>query len=258
LQLIGNGSPGGLMSLELFADMQHASVVKLFKEQIGHYSSRDQAVDSKIVSLFKGWVRKDKVNKHLEICEFGGGAGQLLSQLRENYHNASFTNAEIVEDYKKKLVSDKIKFVKTSIIKSVFTDKSFDVLIARDVFHHLIGKSYDETVKNQITALNELKRLLRPGGVIFIEELTMIAEITSRAIYTLSSFNARLGLRLPFINISTNTVVAFLTKDKLIRFCKQVFVKEKIYITKINIKNDFKSRILRLGNKADKIIVTIQ
>src|SRR3989338_5383509 len=148
--------------------MQHASVQDLFKEQIEHYSKKEQALDSSIIPQVLKWLKNKKNRKKMDICEFGGGAGQLLNKIRKSYPKANYTNVEIVSKYKKYLPSKDIKFVTGSVLNSGFPDNSFDILIMRDVIHHLVRNSYQETVNNQKLALQELRRLAKPGGVIFI------------------------------------------------------------------------------------------
>lgn len=59
--------------------MQDKSVKRLFKEQINHYSRQDQSRDSLIIPLVLKWVSRKKDT--IEICEFGGEAGQLLNEI---------------------------------------------------------------------------------------------------------------------------------------------------------------------------------
>ena len=61
--------------------MQHKSVKNLFKEQVEHYSKKDQAINSRIIPLVLEWLKNKKVNRKINICEFGGGAGQLLKEI---------------------------------------------------------------------------------------------------------------------------------------------------------------------------------
>lgn len=208
--------------------MQHLSVQRLFKEQIKHYSKKEQSIDSEIIPLALGWLNKKKVSNIIEVCEFGGGSGQLLNEIRRSYPNTKFTSVEIIDDYKPFLVSKKIKYVLGSILDSNFQDDSFDVIIMRDVLHHLIGKNYKETLNNQKLALEELKRLVRPGGVIFVEELTNESEIGTRIIYYLSWLNSKIGVHLSALFISPNVIVAFLTSSKLLNLFYRIFGKNNI------------------------------
>ena len=239
--------------------MQHPSVRKLFQEQIKYYSKPEQSTDSLIISHFLNWVNKKRITKTLKICEFGGGAGQLLNKIGEYYPNARFTNAEMVDGYKQYLVSKKIKFVKSSILNSGFPDKSFDVLIIRDILHHLVGRSYKETHNNQRRALQELKRLIRPQGAIFIEEITNNSEIATQIIYFFSKLNSKLGINFPSLQISSKIIVAFLTPNKLKQLCDNVFGSEGIIKEyRYKQKAELLGKLFHLGARLEKTMIVIE
>lgn len=236
--------------------MQHASVKELFKEQVRIYSHKDQYTHSPLVHLILGWLKDKKINKKIEICEFGGGAGQLLGEIRKSYPDYSYTNVEIIKDYKQYLVSKKIVFVIGSILNSHFHNNSFDVLIIRDVLHHLVGENYEETADNQKLALNELKRLVKPKGVIFIEELTNESEIATKIIYYLSKLNSKVGISIPSLQISSNIIVAFLTDRKLLDLCSLIFGRDNIKEQVLNLETKWYIALLHLFGRLEKTIIT--
>lgn len=237
--------------------MQHASVKQLFKEQVKQYSHKDQYKHSPLAHLVLGWLKNKKTNKKIKICEFGGGAGQLLGEIQKSYPQHSYTNVEIVADYKQHLVSRKIFFVLGSVLNSRFHDNTFDVLIMRDVLHHLVGRNYKETLVNQRLALNELKRLVKSKGVIFIEELTNESEIATRIIYYLSSINSKIGMRLPSLHISANIIVAFLTGRKLFDLCSSIFGRNTIKKQVLTLETKWYVTLLHLFGRLEKTILMI-
>ena len=85
--------------------MQDLSVKKLFQEQIEEYSQVGRSVDSEVFNHFLSWIKKNKIKGRLKICEFGGGAGQLLATIGESYPGAQLTDVELVGEYKNHLVS---------------------------------------------------------------------------------------------------------------------------------------------------------
>lgn len=238
--------------------MQHASVKKLFKEQIKHYSENDQYSNSPITPLILEWLKRKKPNKKIEICEFGGGNGQLLSRIQRVYPNTALTNVEIIDDYKRFLVSKKVRFVLGSILDSNFQSCAFDVIIIRDVLHHLIGKDYKETLNNQRLALMQLKRLARVGGVIFIEELTNESEIATRIIYYLCRLNTKIGINIPSLFISKNVIVSFLTSSKLLNMCNQVFGKKNIEKGELDVKVKWYFTLLHFLGGLKKITIVVK
>lgn len=239
--------------------MQDISVKQLFQEQLSHYSRKIQSTESPIIALVLDWLKQKNFKRKIEICEFGGGSGQLLNQIRKRYSNASFTVSEIIEDYKEYLASKEIKFVKTSILDSKFPEKSFDVLIIRDVLHHLVGKTYTETRNNQKSAFKQLKRLISPGGAIFIEEIVNESRAATVIIYYLSKINSIIGIKNTALHISPNAVVSFLTSSQLLNLCGEIFGEKNI------VKKDSREllqkwyfKVIHLGSKTRKVTLIIQ
>lgn len=243
--------------------MQHDSVEKLFKEQVKRYSHKDQYKDSPLIKLILERLKNlpessKKNNRKIEICEFGGGAGQLLGELRKSYPYYHYTNVEIVIDYKQFLVSKEITYIQASVLNSKFPDNSFDIIIMRDVLHHLIGRSFKETRENQTQALLELKRLVKKGGVIFVEELLNESDLASKIVYYLSRVNNKIGVHIPLFFISKNVIVAFLTSHKMLNMCYRVFGEEHVKKQEIQIKQKWYFKILHFFGESKKIILTIE
>lgn len=238
--------------------MQHASVKKLFKEQINHYSKEGQYEKLPLLHVIVTWLHNKKYKRKVNICEFGGGNGQLLKEIHKAYPSCALTNVEIIDEYKRFLVSPKIKFVLGSILEPGFADETFDILIIRDVLHHLVGKNYKETLHNQRRALRQLQRLVRPGGAIFIEEFTNESEIATRSIYHLSAFNTKIGIHIPSLFVSRNVIVAFFTSRRLLDICNQIFGKKNIEKQETAINLQWYFALLHLLGGAKKVIVTIK
>lgn len=240
--------------------MQHKSVERLFKEQVQHYSNKNQYKSSPLIPFILKWLKDKKPNEKIEICEFGGGAGQLLDKIRKSYPNYSYTNVEIINDYKKFLVSSKINFVQGSVLNSNFKNRIFDVIIMRDVLHHLVGTGYKETLYNQMLALKELKRMVKTRGVIFIEELTNGSGIAARLIYYFSKLYSDFFSYVPIFNAYKNTVVAFISPSKLEKLCRKVFGEDKITINRhYKPRTSFKlSHVLHFGARTPKLVIFIE
>lgn len=237
--------------------MQHSSVEKLFKDQTEQYSQRDQYKESPIAKLILKKLKERNLGRKIEICEFGGGPGQLLDMIQKVYPNTSSTNVEIVDTYKKFLVSKEIRYIKGSVLNSHFKDGSFDLLIMRNVIHHLVGENLIQTRSNQSLAIKELKRLLKPGGIIFIEELTNSSEFACKVIYLVSKINSK--LKLSFMGVNPNTIIYFSTPKRLLRLLHEFFdgdciIKEELILAEA----DLKTKIMHLGFKMYNTVFSIE
>lgn len=239
--------------------MQDKSVEKLFKEQIAQYSHEDRVKDSYALPLVLNWIKKKKFDRKVEICEFGGGAGQLLNEIGKSYPNVDLINVDIIDEYKRFMVSKKIKYVVSSVLDSKFPNNSFDIILMRDVLHHLVGKNLKETTENQKHALTELKRLIRPGGAIFIEELTDSSEIVCSLLYFLTILNSRIGLRFLSFYVNPNAIVYFFTPNRLLKLYLEIFGERDILVRKIDrYKTDLISRLLHFGKELNKVTVVLK
>ena len=191
-------------------------VKNLFEEQIEFYSSEKTFAHCSLTTYFiEKWLsekinEQQNINSPLKICEFGGAGGILLDKIDKLFSNkVSLYNAELVDFYSNYQTNKNINFVNTSILNSEFQNNSFDIIIIRNVLHHLIGKSYKKTYLNQYKAISELFRLVRDEGIIIIEELVNQSLLASKIIFYLSKFTSLLRLRIQRFQITPYTIVFF-------------------------------------------------
>lgn len=238
--------------------MQNLAVVRQFQEQLDHYVREKQATDSLLMPYIMDWLKKRNFRKKIKVCEFGGGAGQLLGQLQKKFPKAHYTDAEILPQYRNYLVSKNISFMLRSLLHSRFTNRSFDLLIIRDVLHHLVGRNYKESLQNQVKGLRELRRLIRPGGAIFIEEITNGSELITKVIYQLTRANIVFGLKLPVLSISRNAHIAFFTPARLKARIKEVFDGYQYFFSTYPVRAGFTSRLAHFLQPIEKVVVIIK
>lgn len=238
--------------------MQHSAVKKQFWEQLDLYADKRQGTESFLTPIILDWLHRKQYKRTVNICEFGGGAGQLLGLLQEHYPKASYTDAEILPQYRNYLASRNISFTLRSLLHSRFPNRSFDVLIIRDVLHHLVGRNYQETLQNQFRGLEELRRLVRPGGAIFIEEITNGSEIITKVLYQLTRANIVFGMRVPILSISPNTHIAFFTPARLKALIKEVFAESQCFFTIYPVRAGFASRLAHFLQPIEKVVAIIK
>lgn len=239
--------------------MQDASVEKLFEEKLNHYSQeKSLSRISPLVDLFFKWAKTQKSTRKIEVAEFGGAAGQLLAAINSRYPNVGLTNIELVKKYQEKQVLKIIQFVNGSILNSGLRNESFDCIIIRDVLHHLIGRNFVETRKNQAFALKELRRMVRPGGIILIDELTNQSSFACKTIFYLSKLNSHLGIRIDKLEISPQTIICLFTTQELNKLLNKVFSKKNVSKTSfIKRQTGWKGKIVHFGFPHGQFIVMI-
>jgi len=188
-----------------------------FSHQIKEYTIDSTAKLSPIIPELLDWLKKQpQTPEPLKICEFGGGGGTLLNEIqKQTNHTLKLTNAELVKSFQPHQASNQINFVQTSILDSNFPNNHFDVILLRNVLHHLIGDNLKQTRTNQQKAIKELARIVKPNGIILLEEQTNQSKFSCTAIYFLSKLACKLKLNIKKFQVTPHTLVGYLTHQQL-------------------------------------------
>jgi 2-polyprenyl-3-methyl-5-hydroxy-6-metoxy-1,4-benzoquinol methylase len=200
------------------------TVIKQFEDQVDLYSQHEVRVESQTLPFLKKYFPIFKKRQPtLTICEFGGGGGDLLKAIEGlTKRRLSLINSELVQEYKKHQATKQIKFLQRSILDSQFADNSFDIVVVRNVIHHLVNTSLPKTRDNQRHAIRELVRVTKPGGLILIDEQVNYSALACTLFFGLSWLATKLKLNIPAFEVTENTVVGYLTRAELQKFCRQV------------------------------------
>jgi 2-polyprenyl-3-methyl-5-hydroxy-6-metoxy-1,4-benzoquinol methylase len=202
------------------------TVVGQFEDQIERWTAHAWT-HSLLVPFLLDWVNAYPdwldARQPLEVCEFGGGGGVLLGQLHEQLgERVTLYNAELVDSYRAHQPTEAIQFMRLSILDSGLPDDRFDVVMMRFVLHHLIGKTWAEARENQALALREMWRLVKPGGLVLIQEQVVQPALACRAVYGLSRLASALKLRMDSFEVSPNTVIAYMTREQFVALCEGI------------------------------------
>ena len=97
--------------------------------------------------------------KGIRILDVGGGTGTLANLLINIEKEVTILDPEIKMTNIARTKNSKINVINSYITNSFIQDRSFDLIIMRDSFHH---------IENKEEALKECKRLLKEDGKILI------------------------------------------------------------------------------------------
>lgn len=156
-----------------------------------------------------------------DVLDVGGASGIFLSELlKRSPVNFNAHLFEIDEFYKKRIKDSQIHFIKGSILNTDQT-KMFDIVLARQVLHHLIGSSFRQTKLNQIKALQNLWKLVKPEGYLIVEEVVNNNKLASKIIFHGSKIAKLSGLKVKSLELG-RVIVCFMAQDQLIEIIQSL------------------------------------
>ena len=150
-----------------------------------------------------------------DVLDIGGASGILLSELlKRSPANFNAHLLEIDDFYKNRIKDARIHFIKGSILNTDQT-KHFDVVMARQVLHHLIGSNFRQTKANQIQALQNLWKLVKPEGYLIIEEEMNNNKLASKIIFYGSKIAKLSGMKIKSLELG-RLIVRFMAQEELL------------------------------------------
>ncbi len=179
------------------------------------------------------------INKDdLKLCDIGGGRGALLNKiLISTKYKLDAYIMEIEEYYRDKLICKNINFINRSILDNKIDNNYFDIVIFRELLHHLVSNNIKKTLLIQKFALNEIFRITKGGGYIVFIEMVNPVKIFAWLIYLFSKLANRYNIKLKLFFTGT-VIVSFLNRKKIKEIINQF---KEIYDLKILIEN-YKAR----------------
>jgi ubiquinone/menaquinone biosynthesis C-methylase UbiE len=153
---------------------------------------------------------------NLKLLDVGGASGVFLNEMMTAAAQPlQATNLEFMGEYASKQVSDQIEFIEGSILDSGIPDGSYDIVTFRHILHHLVADTVPETLANQQHALDEMLRIVKPGGYLAFEEELNQSRRFSRVVYQLSKWGHRSRFKSRFYEGAGSVVVSFLSPAEI-------------------------------------------
>ena len=124
------------------------------------------------------WLGNDARTKSLSILDFGCGIGNTITHLRKAFPAASLHGADLSGESIRLAIDSHANEATFRTIENArlpHDDASFDILIAACVFHHI-------PPTERAHWMNEIKRVLKPGGHVFVFEHNMLNPLTLKTV----------------------------------------------------------------------------
>lgn len=135
-----------------------------------HFSMRAERYDS-----CGNWVRNEGIlnamisefpiaeGRTFHIVDLGTGTGAVATHILNNYKGiASLSVVDLCTEMLDKITDSRITKYEASLENLPFKDNSFDIIVSRQCLHY---------VENLETAMKEIKRILKPGGLMILGQI---------------------------------------------------------------------------------------
>jgi ubiquinone/menaquinone biosynthesis C-methylase UbiE len=117
-------------------------------------------------------------NRTLSMLDFGCGIGNTISHLRQAFPAAQLHGADLSGEsirLANESHAHEAAFKAIEDNRLPYADQSFDVAVAACVFHHI-------PPAERAYWMSEIRRILKPGGVVFVFEHNVLNPLTVKAV----------------------------------------------------------------------------
>ncbi|MBN2738053.1 MAG: class I SAM-dependent methyltransferase [Spirochaetales bacterium] len=140
--------------------------MKAFDRTVPFYDGFMQRMGLYQSATLINWLNLKGTEKVLDL---GGGTGYNSHQL------SSHCKEVVLLDESQAMVKKARKYksftcVRSSALNTPFQNNSFDIVVMADLFHH---------IKNQVAVIREIWRLLKPGGLLLVQDFVTTHPYTS-------------------------------------------------------------------------------
>jgi ubiquinone/menaquinone biosynthesis C-methylase UbiE len=188
-------------------------VVHHFEESSDIYSSREGVFDNTDIEVINFF--KDAKIKPRKILEVGGGSGFLLDQLAKEAEGVQLINCEISYRVYNRQINPEINLIGGNAIHLPFADNTFEYIISKNLFHHLVGRSRKSSKNFSKMAALEMNRVLKDVGYLMIIEEYHDSNFFAALIFYISLLFSIGNITWKYFDIRPKVIVSFLTQIEI-------------------------------------------
>lgn len=160
-----------------FADEYHASLtagIAISGESPEYFS------EYKIADIARECRPRAGPHASVKLLDFGAGIGNSVPYVRQHFAGAELTCLDLSQrslEVAEKRFPNQARYVRFDGVHIPFPADHFDIAYAMCVFHHINHADH-------VALLQELRRVLKPGGSLFIFEHNPFNPLTVRVVNT--------------------------------------------------------------------------
>ena len=102
-----------------------------------------------------------------------------------------------------------------------FRGGSFNAIVSIELLHHLVGGTPTRCADNVKSAVGEMKRVLKSGGILLIRELLVRNRLFSLIMFYFTLLCAKLGIEIDMLDIHSKVITFFLTENEFKKICSE-------------------------------------
>lgn len=202
------------------------SMSDLDNKVVSHFSESDQyksrkgivhRQDRNIINFIKDFASGDP-----KILEVGGGSGALLALVHNEAKIEYLINCEIVPWTYKNQADASISLCGGSVLCLPFCAECFDIIIMKNVLHHLVGTSRAQSKYNAKKAIEEIRRVAKLNAYIIILEQYNEHSFFADIVFYICRILSLYGGSSRRFSISRNVIVSFLTPSEIKKYCLEL------------------------------------
>jgi len=188
-------------------------IVQHFETSSDIYSTREGVFDNTDIELINFF--KDAKIKPRKILEVGGGSGFLMEQLVKEAEGVQLINCEISYRVYQEQVNPEIDLIGGNAIHLPFADNTFEYIISKNLFHHIVGGTRKTSKNLAKMAALEMNRVLKDRGYLMIIEEYHDFNFFAALIFYISLLFSIGNITWKYFDIRPKVIVSFLTPNEI-------------------------------------------
>lgn len=195
------------------SDFLGNKVVEHFRESKDVYAQQRGVFDKRDKKIIK--IFKNANKKNAKILEIGGGSGYFLEAVINEMKSVAAYNCELAYDVYKNQVIPDIDLIGGNALNLPFKNDVFEFVMAKNVLHHLVGKTRKISKRLVIKSISEFVRIVKSGGYVTLFEEFHQSNFIAGMMFYISLVFSMFNFRFDALGIRPKVIVSFLTPKEI-------------------------------------------